>query len=389
MHFTKDNPKSQYACHLWYNTSHMDNLIVGAGLSGCVLARRLAQAGQNVTIIDQRDRVGGNCADAQIDGITVHLYGAHIFHTSNAQVWQFLSRFTDWHDYRHRVLAAVGDQLIPLPFSFASIRQCFAPEHTNLLISKLRTTFGDDAHVPLSQLQATTDTDLRQLADFIFKNIFCDYTRKQWQCDWQQLDASVTSRVPIVTNDSVDYFADVHQGIPARGYTHLCEQLLQHTNIRLQLQTDFLSFRSQAKTAFGRIFYTGALDELFEFCYGPLPYRSLRFQQEKIARDFFQPVAVVNYPPLQFKFTRIIEHKYFLSEKCAHTIVTREFPQNFIAGQTEPYYPITNATNNTLYHKYLCLAHQKNIVPLGRLGDYRYYNMDQAVSRALSIDINL
>ena len=349
--------------------SNYDSIIVGAGFAGAVVARELAEhGGEQVLVLDSRDHIGGNCYDvADEHGILIHQYGPHIFHTNIERVYTYLSRFTEWFDYRHEVVARVGDDEIPVPFNLNTLEQVFgdeAPELEALLLER----FGEGARVPILTLREAEDERLKKIADYVYENIFLKYTMKQWGKTPEEIDPSVSGRVPVVLSRDNRYFGDTYQGMPKRGYTELFENLLDHPGIRLKLGTnasDLLEFTPGSATpihwrgeAFtGKVIFTGAIDELFDCRYGRLPYRSLRFDFEHLAQEKFQSHGVVNYTVSE-DFTRITEFKYLTNEwdKDGTTIV-REYPFAYTGAEGEiPYYAINNAENDALYEKYRALA---------------------------------
>ncbi len=362
-------------------------LVVGAGISGAVIARRLAEKYQQpIWIIDRRNHLGGNCYDQKITNIQVHRYGAHIFHTQKQKVWQFLSRFCQWYPYEHQVKAQVAGHLVTLPFNLDTLATLFPTELASQLEKQLIAEFGFAQKITLAKLQNSLTPSLQELSTYIKKHFFAYYSRKQWGVTTlDQIDPQTLARVPISIDRDQRYFADIYQGIPAQGYTHLIACLLDHPCITIKLQTSYTQVRHHLNPQ--KTFYTGSIDEFFDYQLGTLPYRSCRFVDEVINRKYFQPVAVVNYPETQ-AFTRIIEHKHFLPTTTAHTLISYEYPEAFRPDCNERFYPINNDTNQKLLTQYQKLAHQQaDVVFFGRLGDYHYYNMDQAIARALEIKI--
>ena len=364
-------------------------LVVGAGLSGSVVARRLAEEKQAaVVVIDQRTHIGGNVYDEVRQGIHVHRYGAHIFHTNDVKVWRYLSRFTSWREYWHEVRAWIQGQLVPVPFNLNSIYQVFHPDLAQSIIDNLlsRHEFGET--IDILSLRERGESSAKFLADYVYQHVFAGYTSKQWGCALEELDKCVAARVPVRLSRDNRYFTDFYQGLPTHGYTQLVKNILDHPLIEVKLSTAWTQYKPR-QSEFAKIYYTGAIDEYFEYCLGELPYRSCRFEDEVRAQERQQEVAVVNYPE-NYDFTRIIEHKHFLDEKSPQTIITREYPEAFVRGNNERYYPINQEKNHILYKKYTQKAAAElsnRVVFLGRLGDYRYYNMDQAVSRALAMEV--
>lgn len=361
------------------------NLIVGAGLSGAVLAERLAsQLNEEVVVIDKRDHIGGNCFDyVNSDNNYIQQYGPHIFHTKIESVWKYLSQFTEWKIFMLKVQACIEGNLVNLPFNLNSLYQVFPPMLSKKLEEKLVNHFQYNQNVPIFDLLKTDDDDLKFLADYIYDKVFLGYTMKQWGTTPEELDQSVFRRVPISISRDDRYFQDQYQAIPKYGYTKMIGKMLSHPNVSVLLNKSFLEAREEMD--FERVFYTGPIDEYFEYCYGELPYRSLVFEMEKLDIPSFQRMAVVSYPT-NFDFTRITEHKKFLDENpIDSTVISYEFPCQFENGKNERYYPIPNSNNQELYDRYLEKAKQlNNVYFIGRLGDYRYYNMDLVVDRTLN-----
>lgn len=361
----------------------MKNLIVGAGLTGAVTANNIAEnMNESVTVIDKNSFIGGNIND-YIDEETkihVHRFGPHIFHTESEQVWNYMSKFTNWHEFSFEPKVVIKGKKVTLPFNLNTIKQCFEPETAEKYTEKLIQTYGLGQKVPILKLKQTSDEDLKFIADFVYKYVFESYTAKQWGLKPEEIDSSVTARVPVSVSYDNRYFADKYQAIPQNGYTAVIKNMLAHKNITVRLNTPFKEFNSKT---YDRIFYTGSIDEFFDYKYGILPYRSLTFDIETLNCEYFQPAAMVNYP-CDNDFTRITEHKYFLNEKSKKTIISKEYSHQFEIGKNERFYPIKNEENTKLYEKYLNNAKAlKNVYFLGRLGSYKYYNMDQAILAAL------
>ena len=362
-----------------------DYLIVGAGISGCVLAERLSnQLGKKVLLIDKRNHIGGNCYDEINSGITIHKYGPHIFHTNNKKVWQYISSFTQWHLYFHKVLAVIEGEKVPIPFNFNAIYQLFSPKYAEKLENLLNDKFGYGNKIPILKLLESTDKDLKYLADYIYTNVFLGYNLKQWGCKPEDLDSSVSSRIPIYLSKDNRYFQDKYQAIPLNGYTEMFKNIINNKNIELLLNTDFKSAESTYK--FNKLIYTGTIDSFFDYSYEHLPYRSLNFEYQFLNKSYFQEVSQINYPN-NYDFTRITEFKHFLDEKSDKTVIALEYPEDYIIGKNEPYYPIPNEANQLIMEKYKSKAREieKNVLFCGRLADYKYYNMDQAVAVALQL----
>ena len=360
----------------------MSTLVVGAGLSGAVLANELS-GDSKIVVIDDSDILAGNCYDYRDNnGIMVHRYGSHIFHTSDEDVWNYLSQFTSFNDYTHKVIGSVDGKEISIPINFKSIRKLF-PENANSIEDKLSAIYGYGSRVSILDLMKQDDEELKNFADYIYENIFLHYTEKQWGRTPYEIDESVIARVPVIVSEDDRYFQDRFQGIPLEGYTKMIENMLDHPNITVKLNT---SFKDIDHTKYDKIFYTGPIDELMDYCFGPLPYRSVHFKLEEYDREFYQDNAVVNYPN-NYDFTRIHEYKYYLNDKSEKTVIAKEYSEAFEPGKNDRFYPIPTEENIALYNKYLEAAKKKypNMYFLGRLGDYKYYDMDKAVARAFEV----
>ncbi len=353
-----------------------DWLIVGAGFAGSVLAERLAsQRGERVLVIDKRAHIGGNAYDRYDDaGVLIHQYGPHIFHTNSQAIFDYLSRFTRWRPYEHRVLAEVDGMLLPIPINLDTVNRLFG---LDLDSEGLSAWFAERAE-RREEIRTSEDVVVSAVGRELYEKFFKGYTKKQWGVDPSELDKSVTARVPTRIDRDDRYFNDAFQYMPEGGYTRLFERMLAHPNIKVMLQTDFKEIRKEV--AFRRLIYTGPIDEFFKFRFGRLPYRSLQFKHATLDQPWLQPVAVVNYPQTQ-AYTRITEYKHLTGQRHEKTSVTYEFPSD----SGDPYYPVPRAENTELYKKYerLALA-QENVWFVGRLATYRYYNMDQVVGQALA-----
>ena len=361
------------------------NLIVGCGFSGATLANKIAtELNEDVLIIDAKPHIAGNCYDYwDKNGICVHQYGTHIFHTNLKNVWDYLSGFTKWYPYMHQVKGYIDGQEVPIPFNLNSINQIFPKSIAKNLEEKLIARFGFNVKVPILQLRQTGDKDLSFLADYVYEKVFLHYTLKQWNMKPEDLDPAVTGRVPVYISRDNRYFQDTYQGIPLEGYTKIIEKMLNQPKIQVKLNTKFEGIKDKVK--FNRLFYTGPIDEFFDYELGELPYRSLKFDFVEFDKPYFQSNSVINYPN-NYDFTRIGEYKYFLGKKSDKTVVSFEYPQPFENGKNERYYPIVKDENNELYAKYLEKANAlPNVYFLGRLGDYKYYDIDKAVARSLDL----
>ncbi|MES2710476.1 MAG: UDP-galactopyranose mutase [Pseudomonadota bacterium] len=353
-----------------------DALVVGAGFAGSVMAERLASAGQRVLVIDKRPHIAGNAFDEHdAAGLLVHRYGPHIFHTNSDEVLRYLSRFTEWHAYEHRVLSRTEHGLVPMPINRTTLNRIFG-EH-------LRTDAETEAFLaslsqPMSEIASARDFVVSSVGRELYEKLFYGYTVKQWGIDPSQLDRSVTARVPTRTSDDDRYFLDRHQCMPRHGYTRMFENLLDHPNITVLTSTDYANV---PRDRFNHMVFTGPVDHYFGYRYGELSYRSLVFEHETRAEEFVQPVATINFPSLDTPYTRCTEFKHMTGQKHRMTSLCYERS----SGEGEPYYPVPNPKNHALYKRYEALADaEPNVTFLGRLGTYRYMNMDQVVGQALS-----
>jgi UDP-galactopyranose mutase len=364
----------------------VDWLIVGAGFTGLVLAERIAsQLDKTVLVVEQRDHIGGNAYDHYDDnGILVHRYGPHLFHTNSEKVWRYLSQFTQWHPYEHRVLAQVDGKKVPVPFNLNSLYAVFAPGHASKLEELLRKHYGFGSKVPILKLRRETSGDLHSLAEYIYEKIFYGYNLKQWGLTPEELGPGVTGRVPVNVSRDNRYFQDKFQAIPKHGYTRMLQRMANHPNIEILSNTAYREIEGEVK--FDGMIYTGLIDEFFDYIYGELPYRSLQFEFEYHAVATFQEVAQVNYPDEQ-PFTRISEYKHITGQRAHGTTVSIEYPLAYRRDQNLPYYPVPREENRKRYNLYLSEAESldQRVVFAGRLADYKYYNMDQAVARALGV----
>jgi UDP-galactopyranose mutase len=357
-----------------------DYLIVGAGFAGSVLAERLtSQHGARVLLIDRRPHVGGNAYDEPNEaGILYHKYGPHIFHTNSQQVVDYLSQFTQWRPYEHRVLAFVRGQLVPIPINRTTLNKLF---DANLKTDEEAAAYLASRAEPVEEIRTSEDVVINAVGQELYELFFRGYTRKQWGLDPSELDKQVTSRIPTRTNTDDRYFGDTFQAMPLEGYTKMFERMLDHPLIEKRLGTDFRDIKDQAHELADHIVYTGPIDEYFDFRFGKLPYRSLRFDHQTLQQEQFQPVAVVNYPSEDVPFTRISEYKHLTGQQSPVTTVTYEYP----SAEGDPYYPIPRPENQELFKKYEALADATdNVTFVGRLATYRYYNMDQIVGQALA-----
>jgi len=363
-----------------------DWLIIGAGLTGTTLAERIAsQRDERVVIADQRDHVGGNAYDEYNEhGVLTHRYGPHIFHTNDREVFDYLSLFTAWRPYQHKVLGMVEGRLVPLPFNINSLEALFTSSMATKFSDKLIAAYGFGARVPILKLREAEDADLKFLADYVYRNVFENYTKKQWGMAPEALSPSVTARVPILVSRDDRYFQDEYQAMPREGYTKMVRRMLTHPNIRILLNTSWQEVKDEISYKY--LVFTGPIDEFFELKHGALPYRSLRFDVETLTTERFQEAAVVNYPN-DYSYTRITEQKWLTGQSHPQTSVLFEYSQEHVHGETDPYYPIPTDANRAQFGFYEDEVTQLGgkVIFAGRLADYQYYNMDQAVARALAI----
>lgn len=373
-----------------------DFIIVGSGFAGAVCARVLADSGKKILVLERRPHVGGNAYDClDENGILIHKYGPHIFHTNEKRVFDYLSKFTEWRKYDHEVLAKAGDKEFPVPFNLNSLHKVFPEEKAAELESKLVAAYGMEKKVPIGEMRESEDADIRELAEFVYKNVFLNYTMKQWGQKPEEIDPATTARVPVFISRDNRYFQDSYQGMPLNGYTPLFEKMLDHENITVKCSVDaskHLCFENGAilfdgESFGGKVIYSGATDELFGYEFGALPYRTLDFGFEHHSITYYQTHGTVNYT-VDEDYTRITEYKYLTGqEKENSTTIMKEYSRSY-RPKTEdiPYYAIINPENNELYRKYAEKASDyKNLILLGRLAEYKYYNMDKIVLLALEL----
>jgi UDP-galactopyranose mutase len=356
----------------------LDYVIVGAGLFGSVFGRRMADAGHSVLVVDRRPHIGGNCFSERVAGVDVHRYGPHIFHTNNERVWQFVNRFARFNHYRHRGVVRSGDRLFSFPINLLTLQQLWGvatPAEAERRLAAERE--------PIDRPQNLEEWALSQVGRELYETFVRGYTMKQWGRDPRELPAAILRRIPIRLTWDDRYFDDAYEGIPVDGYTRLFENLLDHPLIRIQTDVDFFGNRAELRSTADRLVYSCKIDEFFDYHFGPLEYRSLRFETEQLAGDF-QGAAIVNYADADRPFTRIVEHKHFALKTSPQTVITREYPQTYSLGG-EAFYPVGDDANNALYERYRALASAEapHVVFGGRLGSYRYYDMHQVIAQAL------
>ncbi len=353
-----------------------DYLIVGAGFAGSVLAERLARrADKKVLLVEKRNHIGGNAYDCYDEaGVLIHKYGPHIFHTNSSEVFDYLSQFTAWRQYQHRVLASVDGQLVPIPINLDTINRLYGTSYNSLNLE----AFFQSVAEPRDEIRTSEDVVVSRVGRELYEKFFKNYTRKQWGLDPSELDAAVTARVPVRTNRDDRYFTDRYQAMPLHGFTRMFERMLDHPNIKIMLNTDYREVRDFVP--FRKMIYSGPIDEFFDMCYGKLPYRSLDFKFETRPTELHQPVAVINYPN-DYAFTRVTEFKHLTGQEHAKSTLVYEFP----TATGDPYYPVLNPEAGGIYRRYKALADEQTDVHfVGRLATYKYYNMDQVVAQSLA-----
>ncbi len=362
-------------------TEPFDTLVVGAGYAGSIMAERLAtECDQRVLVIDRRHHIAGNAFDYFDEhGVQVHLYGPHVFHTQSEKVWNYLSRFTEWRPYEHRVLGLVDDKLVPIPINRETVNRLYG---LNLETDEEMEAFYASRAEPRERIENSEDTVVAKVGRELYEKFFRGYTRKQWSLDPSELHASVCARIPLRTNDDDRYFADAFQAIPAEGYTAMFERILDHPNIEVRTGVAFDEIRDQVE--YGHLIWTGPIDEYFGHQFGPLPYRSLHFEFENRPtpdRGLVQPTGTINHPSEDVPYTRVTEMRHISGQEHDSTTLAYEYPR----AEGDPYYPIPQPQNRELYKRYEALAEQHpDVTFVGRLARYQYLNMDQVVGQALA-----
>ena len=360
-----------------------DIVIIGAGISGAVLAERYATAGKQVTILEKRDHIAGNCYDYVDDnGILVSKYGAHLFHTNYEDVWRYVNQFADWYPWEHKVLAQVDDKLVPIPVNITTVNTLYG---LSLETEQDMRTWLDSNRQDIPQAQNGRDAVLHKVGSDLYEKMFRHYTKKQWDKYPEELDASVLNRIPVRTNFDDRYFSDRYQALPKGGYTRLFAAILDHPNIDVRLSTDYFDVKDQLQ-GYEKLFYTGPIDRFFEFKHSlteKLEYRSINFVSETVEQEFFQENSVVNYPGREVDYTRIVEYRHFGNQTGPQvTTIVKEYTTD----EGDPYYPVPNARNQAIYERYRAEAEAlEDVYFVGRLANYKYFNMDQAFRNALEL----
>ena len=355
----------------------MKILIIGAGFAGAVVARELAEAGHKVLVMDRRKHIAGNAYDVKDEhGILIHQYGPHIFHTNSERIFNYLSQFTQWRPYEHRVRGVVNGQEYPFPINRDTLNQLYDLD----LNEEQAAEYFEKVREPKAKVLTSEDVVLNSVGRDLYEKFFLNYTKKQWGLDPSQLKAGVAARIPTRTNTDDRYFTDTYQAMPLHGYTAMFENMLNHPNITVKLSTDYKDLLAQG-VEYDHLIYTGCIDEFYDYKFGKLPYRSLRFEHQHLENtEQYQSVGTINYPN-DFEFTRITEFKHLTGQQHPATSIVREYP----TAEGDPYYPIPRDENEALFKKYKSLADcEKNVTFVGRLAEYRYYNMDQVVGAALN-----
>lgn len=365
---------------------NIDILIIGAGISGAVLAERYASIGKKVLIIEKRNHIAGNCYDyLDENGILVSKYGAHLFHTNEESVWKYVNKFSEWYSWEHKVIARVGSKTVPIPVNITTVNELF---NSNITNEEEMKTWLEEHRSPIANPSNGEEAVLSRVGPFLYEKMFKHYTKKQWDKYPSELDASVLDRIPVRTNYDDRYFSDTYQALPKGGYSQLFNNILSNPNIEILLETDYFDVKDQYNN-YGKLFYTGPVDRFFEFKNSlteKLEYRSINFVSETVDKEFFQENSVVNYPGTEVDFTRIIEYKHFGNQKSDKTTIVKEYT----VGEGEPYYPVPNPRNQEIYERYKMEAEKLiNVYFVGRLANYKYFNMDQAFKNALDLFVKL
>lgn len=363
-----------------------DIVIIGAGISGAVLAQQAAAAGKKVLVLEKRNHIAGNCYDyIDENGVLVSKYGAHLFHTNDEGVWEYVNRYSAWYPWEHRVLAMVDGELVPVPVNITTVNKLLG---TNMSTEEEMKAWLGEHTVSNSNPTNGKEAALARVGEYLYEKMFRHYTKKQWDKYPEELDASVLNRIPVRTNHDDRYFSDKYQALPQGGYTQLFERLLDHPNIEVKLNTDYFDVKDKI-SGYEKLIYTGPIDRFFNFAYSelhPLEYRSINFVSETVEAEYFQPNSVVNYPGKEVGFTRIIEYKHFGNQQSKRTTIVREYTTD----EGEPYYPVPTEKNRQTYELYRKAAEAlPDVYFVGRLANYKYFNMDQAFRNALDVAAEL
>lgn len=374
-----------------------DVVIIGSGFAGSTLARKFADDGKKVLVYEKRTQIGGNMYEETLEnGVRIHKFGPHIFHTNNRKVFDFLKQYGEWYFYEHKVLGKINNCLVPIPFNFKSLEILYSQQEADVIKKKLLSEYPNTKKISILDLINSSDTIIKEFGEFVYKNVFENYTAKQWNIPISEIDTSVINRVPVILGYDDRYFQDEYQYMPKDGYTKLFENLLNHPNITIKLSTNALNEISIQNNKIylhdqefnGPVIYSGAIDELFDYKYGALPYRSLNLVFENYDMNYYQSSSVINYPNEE-DYTRITEFKYFSNQPISKkTTILKEYPQsyNYQDENTIPYYAIINENNLKQYNQYLSLVKKiSNLYMCGRLAEYKYYNMDAVIERALNL----
>jgi len=359
-----------------------DIVIIGAGISGAVLAERYASAGYKVVVLEKRDHIAGNCYDfIDENGILVSKYGAHLFHTNEEEVWAYVNRFSDWYDWNHKVIARVGKKTVPVPVNITTVNTLLNLEISSEAEMK---DWLEKNRLPILSPANGEEAALAKVGPILYEALFRDYTKKQWDKYPEELDASVLDRIPVRTDWNDHYFSDKYQALPDGGYTNLFANILNHPNITVYTDTDYFDVKDELQ-GYEKLFYTGPIDRFFDFKYSlgqNLEYRSINFVTETVDQEYYQENSVVNYPGMEKNFTRIIEYKHFGNQKSKKTTIVKEYTTD----KGDPYYPVPNEQNRRIYEKYRKEAEKlTDVFFVGRLANYKYFNMDQAFKNALDV----
>lgn len=363
-----------------------DIVIIGAGISGAVLAQQAAAAGKKVLVLEKRNHIAGNCYDyIDENGVLVSKYGAHLFHTNDEGVWEYVNRYASWYPWEHRVLAMVDGELVPVPVNITTVNKLLG---TNMSTEEEMKAWLGEHTVSNSNPTNGKEAALARVGEYLYEKMFRHYTKKQWDKYPEELDASVLNRIPVRTNHDDRYFSDKYQALPQGGYTQLFERILDHPNIEVKLNTDYFDIKDKI-SGYEKLIYTGPIDRFFNFAYSelhPLEYRSINFVSETVEAEYFQPNSVVNYPGKEVGFTRIIEYKHFGNQQSRRTTIVREYTTD----EGEPYYPVPTEKNRQTYELYRKAAEAlPDVYFVGRLANYKYFNMDQAFRNALDVAADL